>query len=111
MLRKVESIDYPSTICPQSFSDSTSDLPKVLPVIGTITEGVKQTEDTSKVGEVNREAVQGSKLPPPAPRDTFKEKETSESMKLVLATLTIPPKEDSKEKVEVSTMAASTQLP
>ena len=32
-------------------------------------------------------------------------------MELVLATLTIPPKEDPKEKDEVSTTAASTQLP
>ena len=32
-------------------------------------------------------------------------------MELVLATFTIPSKEDPKEKVEVSTTAASTQLP
>ena len=32
-------------------------------------------------------------------------------MELVLATFTIPPKEDPKEKVEVSTTAANTQLP
>ena len=32
-------------------------------------------------------------------------------MELVLATLTIPPKEDPKEKAEVSTTAARTQLP
>ena len=111
MLRKVESIYYPPTICPQNSSDSISDLPKVPPAIGTITEGVKQTEDTSKAREVNRETVQGSELPSPTPRDTSKEKETSKSMELVLATLTIPPKEDPKERAEVSTMAASTQLP
>ena len=32
-------------------------------------------------------------------------------MELVLATLTILPKKDPKEKVEVSTTAANTQLP
>ena len=32
-------------------------------------------------------------------------------MELVLATLTIPPKEDPNEKVEVSTTVANTQLP
>ena len=46
-------------------------------------------EDTSKAGEVNIEAVQGSELPPLALRDTSKEKETSQSMELVLATLPI----------------------
>ena len=88
-----------------------ADPPKASLAIGTITKGAKQAEDTSKTGEVNREAIQGSELPSPAPRDTSKEKETSQSMELVLATLTIPPKEDPKEKVEVSTTAASTQLP
>ena len=88
-----------------------ADPPKASLAIGTITKGAKQAEDTSKTGEVNREAIQGSELPSPAPRDTSKEKETSQSMELELATLTIPPKEDPKEKVEVSTTAASTQLP
>ena len=111
MLRKAESIYYPPAICPQSSSDSMADPPKVPLAIGTITEGVEQTEDTSKAGEVNREAVQGSELPPPAPRDTSKEKETSESMELLLVTFTIPPKEDPMEKAEVSTTTASTQLP
>ena len=32
-------------------------------------------------------------------------------MELVLATLIIPPKEDPKEKTEVSTTIANTQLP
>ena len=51
--------------------------PKALLVVGTTSEGVEHAEDTSKAGEVNIEAVQGSKLPPPTPRDTSKEKETS----------------------------------
>ena len=61
--------------------------------------------------DVNIEVVQGSDLPPPVPRDTSKEKETSQSIELVLVTLTIPSKEDPKEKAEVSTTAANTQLP
>ena len=91
--------------------DSTADPPKALPAIGAITKGTEQAEDTLKAGEVNREAIQGFELPPLAPRDTSEEKETSQSMELVLAILTIPPKEDPKEKAEVSTTAASTQLP
>ena len=88
-----------------------ADPPKASLAIGTITKGAKQAEDTSKTGEVNREAIQGSELPSPAPRDTSKEKETSQNMELVLATFTIPPKEDPKEKAEVSTTTANTQLP
>ena len=78
MLRKAESRYYPSTIRPQSFSGSTADPPpKALLVVGTTSEGVEHAEDTSKAREVNIDAVQGSKLPPPTPRDTSKEKETS----------------------------------
>ena len=84
--------------------------PKASPTVGTTSEGVEQAEDISKDIEI----VQGSDLPPPPPpppRDTSKEKETSQSMELVLVTLIIPPKKDPKEKVEVSTTTANTQLP
>ena len=110
---KAESIYYPPVIHPQSSSGSTTDTPppKAPPTIGTTSEGVEQVEDTSKAGEVNIEVVQGSDLPPPTPRDTSKEKETSQNMELVLATFTIPPKEDPKEKAEVSTTVANTQPP
>ena len=111
VLRKAESIYYPPTIRLQNSSDFTADPPKAPPAIGAIIKGTEQAEDTLKAGEVNREAIQGFELPPPAPRDTSEEKETSQSMELVLATLTILPKEDPKEKAEVSTTAASTQLP
>ena len=111
VLRKAESIYYPPAIRLQNSSDSTADPPKAPPAIGAITKGTEQAEDTLKAGEVNREAIQGFELPPLAPRDTSEEKETSQSMELVLVTLTIPPKEDPKEKAEVSTTAASTQLP
>ena len=45
-----------------------------------------------------------------APKGLFEDKETSQNMELVLATLSIPPKEDPKD-AKVSVMAASTQLP
>ena len=111
MLRKAENIYYPSAIRPQSSSGSTADPPKAPPAVSTTSEGVEQAEGTSKAGEVNTEAVQGSNIPHPTPRDTSKEKETSQSMELVLVTLIIPPKKDPKEKVEVSTTTANTQLP
>ena len=59
VLRKAESIYYPLAIRPQSSSNSMVDPPKAPPTIVTIIEGVEQTEDTSKAGEVNREAFEG----------------------------------------------------
>ena len=45
-----------------------------------------------------------------APKGLSEDKETSQNMKLVLATLSIPPKENPKD-TKVSAIAASTQLP
>lgn len=45
------------------------------------------------------------------PKDPSKGKGTSQNMKLVLATLSIPPKEDPKDKAEVPTIATNTQPP
>ena len=111
VLRKVESIYYPPTIRPQSPLGFAADPLKTPPAVGTTSKEVEQAKDTSKVGEVNIEAVQGSDVPLSAPRDTSKEKETFQSMELVLVTFTIPLKEDPKEKAEVSTTTANTQLP
>ena len=55
--------------------------------------------------------VQGADLPPVAPKDPSKEKEASQSMELVLATLPVPLKEDPKGKAQVSSTAATTQPP
>ena len=85
--------------------------PKVPPTTNTSSKGVEQAEDTTKVGDINKEMAQGADLPPAAPKDPSKEKEASQSMELVLATLLIPLKEDPKVKAQVSSMAATTQLP
>jgi len=63
------------------------------------------------LGDVNKEVVQDVALPPVASKEPLKEKEASQSMELVLATLPIPPKEDLKSKAQMSTTAASTQPP
>ena len=68
----------------------------------------EQVEDTTKTGDVNKEVVQGVDLPLIAPKDLSKEKETSQNMELVLATLSIPSKKDLKDKTQVSTTAADT---
>ena len=123
VLRKAENVYYPPAIRPLSSSDSKANpasseaggiqgsLPKVPLVANTPSKRAEQVEDTSKTGEINKDVVQGSGLPLIAPKDPSKEKETSQSMELVLATLTVPPKEDTKDKAKVSSMAANTQPP
>ena len=59
---------------------------------------VKQAEDTTKLGDINKEVVQDAALPQVASKDPLKEKEASQIMELMLATLSIPPKEDPKDK-------------
>ena len=54
--------------------------------------------DTTKTRDINKEVAQGANLPPTALKDPSKEKEASQSMELVLATLPIPLKEDPKAK-------------
>nr|XP_023899931.1 uncharacterized protein LOC112011826 [Quercus suber] len=68
----------------------------------------EQAEDIAKLGDINKEVVQGAALPLVAPKDPSKEKKASQSMELVLAILPITLKEDPKGKTQVSTMAAST---
>ena len=123
MLRKAESVYYPPAIRPSSSSSSKADWvsseageiqgssPKAPPVANTSSKGVEQAEDTVKTGDVNEGVAQGADPPPIAPKDLSKEKEASQSMELVLATLATPPKEDPKDKVQVSTTAGNTQSP
>ena len=84
--------------------DSPSKAP---PVANTSQEGVKQAKGTTEVGNVNKEADQAFDLPPMAPKDLPKDKETSQNMELVLATLSIPPKEDLKD-AKMSIIATNT---
>ena len=80
-------------------------------VANTSSKEAKQAEDTTKTGDINKKVVYGANLPPIAPKDHSKEKETSQSMELVLATLLIPLKEDPKGKAQVSSTTATTQPP
>ena len=84
---------------------------KAPPTAKTSSKGEEQAEDTTKSGDINKEVVQDADLPPVAPKDLSKEKEASQSMELVLVTLSIPSKEDPKGKAQVSTMATTTQPP
>ena len=82
--------------------------PKAPPTPNTSSKVAEQVEDTTKIGDVNKEVVQGADLPLIALKDLSKEKKTSQNMELVLATLSIPSKKDLKDKTQVSTTAADT---
>ena len=122
ILRKPESIYYPPAICPVSSSN-----PKADPIsleaseiqgsqteasstanVNTFLPRTRRAEDTLQIEDANKDAVQGSNLPPAIPGDSSKEKENSKTMELVLATLSMPPKEDPKEKAKESSTTAST---
>jgi len=119
VLRKVESVYNPPAICTLSSTDSKidpgsseasqiEDSPsKAHPVANTSQEGVKQAKGTAEAGNVNKEADQAFDLPLMALKDLSKDKETSHNMELVLATLSIPPKEDPKE-AKMSTLTTNT---
>ena len=123
ILRKLESIYYPLAIRPSSSSGSQADPvssedgeiqvspSNVPPIANTSSKGVELAEDTSGMGDANKEAVQSTELPPPISNDRPPKKRTSQGMELVLATLAIPSKEDHKDKDHKSTTAANTQLP
>ena len=64
-----------------------------------------------KVVDLTKEAARDAALPPVAPKDSLKEKEASQSMKIVLATLPIPSKDELQGKSQASTTAAFAQSP
>ncbi|XP_065636568.1 uncharacterized protein LOC136070490 [Quercus suber] len=123
MLRRVESIYYTPAIRPRSSANSQADLvsseageipsslPPAPPIDKNPSEGSGQVEGTVQTGEADKKAIQGSDLPPATPKETSKNQEASQTMEVVLATLTIPPKKGPEEKDEASTTAANVQLP
>ena len=64
-----------------------------------------------KAANPTKEVACDGAFPSVAPKDSSKEKEASQSMEIVLATLPIPLKEELQGKGQASTMAASTQYP
>ncbi|XP_030923415.1 uncharacterized protein LOC115950345 [Quercus lobata] len=112
MFRRAESVYYPPAIRLVSSSDSKADPvpseaaealrspPRAHPAANTSSEGGEQAEDTTRARDANKSTVQGADLAPTVPGDSLKEKETSQSMELVLATLAIPSKVDPKDKAQ-----------
>ena len=66
-------------------------------------------EGVEKPVEVTKEVAHDAILPPTDPKDLSKENEAPYNMKIILATLPIPTKEDLKGKGLASSMAAITQ--
>ena len=123
MLRRAESVYYLPAIRLVSSSDSKADpVPleaaealrspsRAPPAANTSSEGGERAEDTTRARDANKSTFQGADLAPTVPGESLKEKETSQSMELVLATLTIPPKVDPKDKAQVPPIVADTQPP
>ena len=103
-LRREENVYYPSTIRPSGSLGSQADSvsseagegqgsPSKAPsAANTSPKEAEQAKDATKSGDISEEVIPGAALPLVAPKDTSKEKEASQSMELVLTTLSIPPK-------------------
>ena len=68
---------------------------------------VKQVKVAEKKKDTTKGVAPETTKPPTAPKDPPEDKEVSQSLEIVLATLPIPTKEDSKGKGPVSTTAAT----
>ena len=107
MLRKVENIYYPLTICASSSSNSKTDVPpevvdpgkgspnKVPPPPSSPPKMAKQTRVDENGAEVTKEAAHDATVPLAAPQDPSKDKEDTR-MEIVLASLPILAKGESK---------------
>ena len=121
VLRKAKSVYYLPAICLASSLDSKADPapsevgegqgspPKAPSAANTSSKGGEQAEDTTRDGDVNKGIIQGTDLAPTVLGDLLKEKETSQSMELVLATFATPPKVNPKDKAQVPSTAVNTQ--
>ena len=84
---------------------------KTLPTANISPNAAEQSEDSKKATDTTNEVAQDAHLPPDTPKEPSKEKKASHNMKIMLATLPIPFKEDLKGKGPTSITVASTQPP
>ena len=76
MLRKAKNVYYPLAIRPSSFlgfkaalvssvaGEGEGSPPKAPPMANTSSKEAEQAEDTAKIGDINKDIVQGADLPP-----------------------------------------------
>ncbi|KAK9991462.1 hypothetical protein SO802_026447 [Lithocarpus litseifolius] len=114
-LKSAENVYYPPAICASSSSISMADLAskevdegkgspnKTLPPADVSSLVAEQAKDAEKVDDAPNEPAKN------ALKEPMKEKEAPQHMKIVLASLSLPPKEDPKGKGPYSTTTDSTQ--
>ena len=117
-LRRAENLYYPLAIWASGFSGSkvetafkdsepSKDVPaKVLPLLNSPSKEVQQADIVENEIEMAKEVPPEVTKPPVVPKDSLKEKGTSQSREIVLATFPIPTKDDSKGKGSTSSAAA-----
>ena len=110
VLRRAENVYYPQVIRSSGSSGSKANLAssgidkgkesptKALPTTNISSKEAKPSEDAKKVADSTNEVARDVALPPVAPKDFSREKETSQSMEIMLATLPIPSKEELQGK-------------
>ena len=122
-LRRAENVYYPQATCSSGSSGSKADSvssgidegkespTKALPTANISSKEAEPSENAKKAIDLTKEVARDVALPSMAPKDSLKEKEASQSMEIVLATLPIPSKEELQGKGQAFTMAASTRFP
>ncbi|XP_023883751.1 uncharacterized protein LOC111996049 [Quercus suber] len=71
---------------------------KALPTTNVSSKEAELSKDAKRATDITKEVAYDAALPPVAPKDPSKEKEASQSMEIVMATLPIPSKEELKGK-------------
>ena len=113
-LRRAENVYYPSAInasVSKEVDEGEESLTKALPTTNISSDSAEHAKDVEKAVDLTKEVAPNAPLPLDAPKEPPKEKEASQNMEIVLATLPIPSKEDLKGKRPASITAASTQPP
>ena len=120
VLRKVKSVYYPQAICASSYSSSKVNTPpkvadpeksspsKVPSSSGSPQKVAEQPGVNGKEAEVTKGVAPDATKPPAAPQDPTKDKEAPR-IEIVLATLPLPTKGDSKGTGQGSSEAAIPQ--
>ena len=118
-LRKAKNVYYPPDIRASGLSGSQPEAApkdpnlskdiatKALPSPNNPPKEAEQAKVAEKEKDITKEVVPEATKPPAAPKDPYKDKEVSKSLEIVLATLHVPTKKDSKGKGPASTTDAT----
>ena len=107
-IRNSSSLGSKANLVSSGIDESKESPIKALPSANISSKDAELSEDEKKVVDLTKEAARDAALPPMAPKDSSKDKEVSQSMEIVLATLPIPSKEELQGKGQAFTTTAST---